>query len=142
MLDQPQNATNIDISLVRAIFEPNLFGLIQTTTTLLPLIRKSAQGAILNVSSGLASSTNHAKPDSTLRKFTAYNASKTAANSYTIALAHELRKEGIKVNCVSPGLTATRMSAIFGATGKSAKDGAESLLPWALLGADGPTGKF
>ena len=71
--------------------------------------------------------------------FTAYNSSKAALNSYTIALAHELKGEGIKVNAVTPGLTSTKMSKY---TGKTAKAGAEVLLRWALLEKDGPTGNL
>jgi len=139
-MDKPQNATNVDVSVVRAVFEPNFFGLIQTTTTFLPLIRKSAQPVILNVTTDMASNTTQAKPDSILH-VTAYNTSKAAANSYTIALAHELRNEGIKVNCVTPGFTTTKLNG-FREGGKSTRDGAETLLPWALLGSDGPTGLF
>jgi NAD(P)-dependent dehydrogenase (short-subunit alcohol dehydrogenase family) len=140
MMDRPQNATDVDISVVRSVFEPNFFGLIQTTTTFLPLIRKSPQPVILNVSIDMASNTIQAKPDSILH-FTAYNTSKAAANSYTIALAHELRDEGIKVNCITPGFTSTKLNG-FKEGGKSAQDGARILLTWALLGADGPTGEF
>ena len=128
--------------------EVNYFGVIQTTVTLLPLVRKSAiGGVIVNVSSILGSNAWKANPN---RKFpvgakgntnslVGYSSSKVALNSYTIALAHELRGEGIKVNSVSPGLTSTKLS---GGVGKTTKAGAEVLLPWALLEEDGPTGMY
>ena len=138
-MHKPQNATNVDVSVLREAFEPNLFGLVQTTTTFLPLLRKSPQAVILNVTTDMASNARQADPNSALH-FVAYNTSKAAANSYTIALAHELQAEGIKVNCVTPGFTSTKLNG-FQPGGKTAKQGAEILLPWALLGADGPTGE-
>jgi len=137
-MDQPQNATSVDLSVIRAAFEPNFFGLVQTCTTFLPLIRKSSNGVILNVSTDMASNAYQARPDSFLH-VVAYNTSKAAANSYTIALAHELKSEGIKVNAVTPGFTTTKLNG-FSPGGKTARQGAEVLLPWALLGPDGKTG--
>jgi NAD(P)-dependent dehydrogenase (short-subunit alcohol dehydrogenase family) len=137
-MDRPQNATNIDISILRASFEVNFFGLVQTTTTFLPLLRKSPQAVILNVTTDMASNTLQAKPDSWLH-VVAYNTPKAAGNSYTIALASELRAEGIKVNCVTPGFTSTKLNN-FRAGGKTPKQGAEILLPWVLLDDKGPTG--
>jgi len=139
-MDQPQNATSVDLSVIRAAFEPNFFGLVQTCTTFLPLIRKSSNGVILNVSTDMASNAYQARPDSFLH-VVAYNTSKAAANSYTIALAHELKSEGIKVNAVTPGFTTTKLNG-FSPGGKTARQGAEVLLPWALLGPDGKTGLF
>jgi len=139
-LDRPQNATTVDVADVRAAFEPNFFGLIQTTMAFLPLLRKSSQAVILNVTTDMASTTYQARPDSSYHAV-AYNTSKAAANSYTVALAHELRQEGIKVNCITPGFTSTKLNS-YGEGGKSPADGAKILLPWALLGADGATGLF
>jgi NAD(P)-dependent dehydrogenase (short-subunit alcohol dehydrogenase family) len=140
-LDRPQNATTVDVADIHAAFEPNFFGLIQTTTTLLPLLRKSSppnHAVILNITTSLSSMMYQARPDSSLH-VVAYNTSKAAANSYTVALAHELRCEGVRVNCVTPGFTSTKLNS-YGEGGKSAVEAAKVLLPWALLGADGPTG--
>jgi len=133
-------ASTADASAIRDCIEVNLVGLVQTTTTFLPLLRASPQAVILNVSSELASNTWQASYTPKVQDI-GYSASKVAANSYTIALAHELKKDGIKVNAVSPGFTQTKMTKFHGA-GKTARQGAESLLPWALLGKDGPTCQF
>ena len=125
-LDRPQNAITVDIADVRATSEPNFFGLIQTTTTFLALLRKSSQAVILNVTTDMASTTRQARPDSSLH-VVAYNTSQTAANSYTVALAHELRQEGIEVNCVTPGFMSTKLNS-YGEGGKSPADGAKVLL--------------
>ncbi|KAF8817075.1 NAD(P)-binding protein [Phlegmacium glaucopus] len=133
-----QRATSLSIETIREVMETNFFGLVQTTIAFLPLLRKSANAAILNVSSELGSNSTQARPNAGMQ-FVAYSASKTAANSYTIALAQELRGEGIKVNAVTPGLTATKLNNY---RGKSTKAGAEALLPWALMEKDGPTCLF
>ncbi|KAF8993510.1 hypothetical protein BDQ17DRAFT_1312267 [Cyathus striatus] len=133
-LDKNQNATNVSLDVIRATFEPNFFGLIQTTTTFLPLIRASKNGTIVNISSDMASNALQAKPDSIFH-VVAYNTSKAAANSYTIALANELRKEEIKVNAVTPGYTSTKLN-FYGEGGKTVDAGAKAILPWVLLEKD------
>ncbi len=45
---------------------------------------------------------------------TAYAGSKGAIDSFTIALAKEVGKEGIRVNCLRPGLIATDMQNLHG----------------------------
>jgi NAD(P)-dependent dehydrogenase (short-subunit alcohol dehydrogenase family) len=141
-MGKDQNATTIDVALIRETIETNLYGLIETTKAFLPLLRKSTTGApvILNVSTDMASNSYQARPDASIH-VVAYNTSKAAANSYTIALAHELKPEGFKVNAVTPGFTSTKLN-FFGQGGKSPQDGAKVLLPWALLGKDGATCLF
>jgi len=137
-----QNPASISASTVRDTMEVNFFGVIQTTTTLIPLIRKSTNGGVIvNVSSELGSNTfqSNRKSRAGTPLLAAYSSSKAALNSYTIALAHELKGEGIKVNAVTPGLTSTNLTAHIG---KTTRAGAEVLLPWALLEKDGPTGRF
>jgi NAD(P)-dependent dehydrogenase (short-subunit alcohol dehydrogenase family) len=145
-INTDQNAATLSLSTTRDIMEVNYFGVIQTTVTLLPLMRKSTNGGvIMNVSSLVGSNSFIANPNrkfgagspANTNRLTAYSSSKAALNSYTISLAHELKEEGIKVNAVTPGLTSTSMS---GGAGKTTKAGAEVLLPWALLEKDGPTG--
>ncbi|PPQ74463.1 hypothetical protein CVT26_001100 [Gymnopilus dilepis] len=138
-----QDATNVDMAAAREAMEINFFGMVQTTLVFLPLLRQNPNNttkSILNVSTDMASNAYQARPDSKLHAV-AYNSSKAAANSYTIALAHELKDENIKVNAATPGFTSTKLN-FHEEGGKTAKEGAESLLPFALLSEDGPTGKF
>ena len=139
-MNKPQSALDVDVETVRAACEVNLFGLIQTCQTFLPLLRKSSQPVILNITTDMASNSYQARPDSSLH-VVAYNTSKAAANSYTIALSQELRAENIKVNAVTPGFTTTKLNG-HAPGGKTSKDAAEILLPWALLDKDGPTGEL
>jgi len=136
-LEENQNATSLSLAPIREAMETNFFGLVQTTIAFLPLLRKSTNAVILNVSTDMASNAYQARPDAGLQ-VVAYNTSKAAANSYTIALAQELRKEGIKVNAVTPGFTTTKLNN-YTKGGKSMRAGAEVLEPWALLEKDGPT---
>ncbi|KAJ7290251.1 hypothetical protein C8J57DRAFT_1164483 [Mycena rebaudengoi] len=111
----PQSPTNAEnITTIRAVFEANFFGLIQTTTAFLPLLRTSstpeAPSVILNVSSEVGSNTLQASPKGILLDLSAYNSSKAALNSHTISLAHVLREEGIKVNAAAPGFTTTNLN--------------------------------
>ncbi|KAF8211160.1 oxidoreductase [Mycena galopus ATCC 62051] len=144
-IGKPQRATEVDIAVFRAAFEANFFGLIQTTATLLPLIRASSKPdepcVILNVSTDMASNSLMASPRGFLHELAAYNTSKAAVNSYTIALARELQAEGIKVNCVTPGFTSTALND-FREGGKTAEQAAEVLLKWSLLGKNDKTGMF
>jgi NAD(P)-dependent dehydrogenase (short-subunit alcohol dehydrogenase family) len=142
-MDKDQNVLSVDLDTIRNCFETNFYGLIQTTQTFFPLVKVAAEATghavILDVSSDMASNAYQARPDSQYH-LVAYNTGKSAANSYTIALAHELRSSNIKVNAVTPGYTSTKLN-FFGAGGKDVTKGAEVLLPWALLDKDGPTGE-
>lgn len=135
-INENQNAGEIDQALLRKVFAVNFDGLVHVTTTFLPLLRKAKDGygAILNVSSILGSNEKQAQAEGNLH-MTAYNASKAAVNSYTISLSWELCKHNIKVNCVHPGWTSTRINN-FNPTAVSAEEGAKVLLPWALLGPE------
>ncbi|KAJ7809040.1 hypothetical protein B0H14DRAFT_1502706 [Mycena olivaceomarginata] len=89
----------------------------------------------------MASNGLMAGPNGFLHQAVAYNTSKAAANSYTIALAHELKGEGIKVNAATPGFTTTKLNG-FAPGGKTAEQGAQMLAEWALLGKEGKIGLF
>jgi NAD(P)-dependent dehydrogenase (short-subunit alcohol dehydrogenase family) len=133
-----------DSSEYRSNFETNVFGLIRNTHEFIPLIRKAPVGhrAIVNVTSGLGSNAlqaanDHFSPEFGVHAhaFNAYSSTKAALNSYTIALAHELGPEKIRVNAVCPGLVSTNLNN-FVEGGKTTEEGANHILPWALLGPD------
>jgi NAD(P)-dependent dehydrogenase (short-subunit alcohol dehydrogenase family) len=123
-------------------FDTNFFGVIQITQTLLPLIRKSPAGRIVNLSSILGSLTLHADPASPIynAKAFAYDASKAALNSFTIHLAHELKDTKIKVNSAHPGWVKTDMGT--DAAPMEIPDGAKTSVRLALLPDNGPTGGY
>ena len=126
----------------RDTFETNLFAVVAVTTAFLPLLHKSSEGRIVNVSSILGSIALHADPASPIYDFKvpAYNVSKTAVNAWTVQLAHELRDTNIKVNAVHPGYVKTDMNAGEGEL--EIADGARTSVRLAQVGADGPNGGF
>ena len=143
MLDDPKKKpSEQSLEVWRKTFETNLFGLVATTQALLPLLRKSAAGRIVNLSSILGSITLHATPGSPIydMKMPAYDVSKSAVNAYTVHLAWELKDTPIKVNAAHPGWVKTDM----GGEGAPMEivDGAKTSVALATLGADGPNGAY
>jgi NAD(P)-dependent dehydrogenase (short-subunit alcohol dehydrogenase family) len=131
--DTWQRASTADLQVVREALEVNLLGAWQVSLILLPLLRASGHGRIVNVSSeaGSLASMDGGPP--------AYNVSKAALNAFTRMLAGELRRDNILVNAVCPGWVATDMG---GPGGRPVAEGAASVL-WAVdLPHDGPTGGF
>jgi len=137
----PVNSEVTDEELAR-IFGTNVFALIAVTRELLPLLKKSPAGRIVNLSSILGSLTLHADPNSPIAGFKsfAYDGSKSALNAYTIHLAWELKDTAIKVNSAHPGWVKTEMGT--DAAPMEIPDGAKTSVALALLGADGPSGRF
>jgi len=128
--------------VLRAIFDVNFFGTVALTQALLPLIRRSAAGRIVNVSSILGSLTAHSDYASVVSgsKAFGYNASKTALNAFTVHLAHELRHTRIKVNSIHPGWVRSEMGGA--GADMSLEEGARLSVRFATLPDDGPTGGY
>ncbi|WP_457588905.1 SDR family oxidoreductase [Ensifer canadensis] len=127
---------------LRTTFETNFFAPIFLTQALLPLLRKSPAGRIVNLSSIQGSLAYHADPASPVysHKAFAYDASKTALNAFTVQLAEELRDTRIKVNSVHPGWVRTKMGGDV--ADLSVQEGARTAVIYASLPDDGPTGGF
>lgn len=127
---------------LRTTFETNVFGTIAVTQQMLPLLRAGTHKAIVNLSTGLGSITQHGDPSWPFHSTVpmAYNASKAALNMFTVLLAKELRAEGFRVNSVSPGWIATDLGGPD-APG-TAEQGAAIAVKIALEGSDGATGMF
>lgn len=123
-------------------FETNVLAPIALTQALLPLLKKSDAGRIVNLSSILGSLTLHATKGSPIydAKTFAYNTSKAALNSFTIHLAHELADTKIKVNSAHPGWVKTDMGS--DAAPMEIPDGAKTSVWLATLPEDGPSGGF
>jgi len=127
---------------MRQVYETNVFGVVAVTNALLPLLRRSAAGRIVNLSSGLGSLTLSSDPDSEFGPYNylAYQSSKAAVNAITVAYAKELRADGIKVNAADPGFTATDFNNHRGY--RTVEQAAVVVVRLATLAADGPTGTF
>jgi NAD(P)-dependent dehydrogenase (short-subunit alcohol dehydrogenase family) len=135
-------AADVPLDLLRKVFETNFFAQVSLTETLLPLIKKSPAGRIVNLSSILASLTLHADPKSPIydAKSFAYDASKSALNAFTIHLAYDLRNTNIKVNSAHPGWVKTDMGGQDATMELS--EGSKTSTALALLPNDGPTGGY
>ena len=134
--------STVSLDEVRAIWETNVFGVLAVYQAMLPLLREAPSARIVNVSSGAGSLTRNADPAFENRKIfgVGYPASKTALNAITLAIAIELEPTGIKVNACSPGFIKTNLNGFQG-TG-TLEEGALEPVRLAMLGPDGPTGKF
>jgi NAD(P)-dependent dehydrogenase (short-subunit alcohol dehydrogenase family) len=133
LYDTWQRASTADLNVVQEAYATNTLGAWRVCQALLPLIRQSQSGRIVNVSSGAGSlaSMGAGTP--------AYSTSKAALNAFTRLLAAELEGTGILVNAVCPGWVATEMG---GAGGRPVADGAAGIVWAATLPDDGPTGGF
>ncbi|WP_428391554.1 SDR family NAD(P)-dependent oxidoreductase [Lichenicoccus sp.] len=132
----------LDMEQIRAMFEINLFGCIRTTQAFLPLLRHSAAGRVVMVSSDMGSQGHQTDPGFPYYDLNpmGYAASKAAMNAVAIAFAKELRGSPIKVNVANPGFTATDLNEHRGV--RTVEQGAEPIVALAMLPDDGPTGSF
>lgn len=135
-------ASNASLDEIRAVWETNVFGTLAVYQAMLPLLRKSSDARIVNVSSGVGSLTANADPAYPYHKQfgPVYSASKAALNAITLAIMVELEATDIKVNLVSPGFTSTNLNGYEGT--ESVEDGSREVVRVALLGPDGPSGTF
>ena len=115
----------------QASFALNLFAAVRLTNAVLPALRESKVGAIVNISSNAARMP--------FGPFAHYCAAKAALDMYSRALALDLGPKGIRVNVVSPGPVITpggdeARKAFSDATGAPADVFAQSV-PLGRLGS-------
>ncbi|KAF3887273.1 MULTISPECIES: SDR family oxidoreductase [Nostocales] len=136
------NPSNLDVKVFKDTFETNVFGAFAVLQAMLPLIRKSHAGRIVNISSTLGSLTDTLDPNSHYFQYRglAYQSSKTALNAITVQFAKELADTPIKVNSACPGWVQTDMGSA-NAPG-TVEEGADTPVWLATLPEDGPTGGF
>jgi NAD(P)-dependent dehydrogenase (short-subunit alcohol dehydrogenase family) len=139
---QPQQTSVIPIGELKETFETNYFGAILVTQAFLPLMHRSRSPRIVNVSSELGSLTflSRSIDGYYANNLMAYSASKVALNSFTVLLAGELQHTDFKINCVSPGYTATDLTNFGG--NRTADEAAQVIVKYATLGEEGPSGQF
>ena len=138
--DGAPSKTSIDS--VERTMATNFVGPLRVVQTMLPLLEKSEEASVVNVSSGLGSLARNADKDSPFVdvKILGYSASKAALNMMTVQLAYELRNTNIKVNSVCPGYCATDLNDNQGVN--TAEEGSTEPVRLALLDKSGPTGQY
>lgn len=147
-LESMTKPSEVPLEVVRRVYDVNVFGVIATTQALLPLLKKSTRGRIVNVSSslgsiGIAANSTGRGPRgdaSFLPMLLGYNSSKSALNAVTVQFANELRGTRLKINAACPGYCATDLNGHSGP--RTARQGAQTPIHLATLPDDGPTGGF
>jgi NAD(P)-dependent dehydrogenase (short-subunit alcohol dehydrogenase family) len=139
----PGNSTEtVSMDILKQTFEINYFAPIALTQKLLPLLKKSTAGRIVNVSSIMGSLALHADSNSPIYgiKLLAYNSSKTALNQFTLHLAEAIKDSPIKVNSAHPGWVKTDLGGEYAPM--SIEDGVKTIVNLSTLDENGPTGAF
>ncbi len=136
------NTETVPQQILRDTFDINYFGTVELTQALMPAIKKSKAGRIVNISSLSGSFGAHLDESHflyTLKPY-AYSASKTALNQFTVFLAHALRETNIKVNAANPGWVKTSIGSDQAPL--TPEEGAKTGVALALMDDNGPTGTF
>jgi NAD(P)-dependent dehydrogenase (short-subunit alcohol dehydrogenase family) len=128
-----------DGDAMAAVLLTNVVGYVRVIHAFLPLLERSADPRIVNVSSGLGSfawSHDESRIESRAPS-PLYAAAKSAINMLTVRYAQAL--PGIRINAADPGLTATDLSS---GHGHSVQDGTDAIVGFAVGGPDTPTGAY
>jgi NAD(P)-dependent dehydrogenase (short-subunit alcohol dehydrogenase family) len=124
-------AAEEDLDQAHAVLETNLFGAWRLTQAMMPLLRRSDDARIVNVSSG-AGQLNDMNGG-----YPSYRISKSGLNALTRILANE--ETGIRANSVCPGWVRTDMGG-RGAP-RSVEEGADTAV-WLATDPDVGSGGF
>ena len=127
------SAIDFDIDRIRKVLETNFFGVMNVTRALWPLLRKSKDARVINLSSGMG-----AMKDMHSGGYDAYRLSKWSLNGWTMLLAADA-PASIKVNSMCPGWVRTDMGGPQAP--RSPEQGAETAV-WLATEPEIPTGKF
>ncbi len=131
--------------IFRTTFQTNVFGPVAVIEAFLPLLRASAAGRIVNVSSTVGSLADQTDPGSPYYPMVlpAYQSSKAALNNVTIALSKKLADTDIKVTSVCPGWVQTDLTPSGRAQAPlTAEEAAQTVVEAALLGREAASGTF
>lgn len=133
-VDGAAAVSNVSAATLRETFETNAVAPLLVAQALLPLLRRSGNGRVVNVSTSMAASGNR------MPGYPAYRIAKAALNSATIQLSAELAPEKIAVNAVCPGWVRTDLGGPHAPL--SVKQGADSPVWLALDAPRELTGQF
>jgi NAD(P)-dependent dehydrogenase (short-subunit alcohol dehydrogenase family) len=130
----PESVGEYDLDDAHRVLEVNSFGPWRLTQAMLPLLRQSGHGRVVNVSSGAG------QLEDMYGGRAAYRVSKTALNALTRIVAYDERDSGVLANSMCPGWVRTDMGGP-GAP-RSVEEGADTAVWLATLPDDGPTGGY
>ena len=124
---------NVSLTDVKYIMETNFYGPWRMIQVFLPLLLKSDEGRIINVSSGMG------ELRSLSGDYPGYRLSKSSLNALTIMFANDLKNTGIKVNAMCPGWVKTDMGGPDAP--RHVSQGADTAV-WLATEKEIPSGKF
>jgi NAD(P)-dependent dehydrogenase (short-subunit alcohol dehydrogenase family) len=135
-----EKAEDITAEMMLDVYDTNVFGIVRVTNRFLPLLKKSENPVIVNVSSGLGSFGQVLNPEKIESKVNAlaYCSSKSAVSMITVQYAKALPK--MKINAIDPGPTKTGQKFSNGL--QTVQEGTDAVVRMATLDKDGPTGTF
>ncbi|MFD8260098.1 SDR family NAD(P)-dependent oxidoreductase [Streptomyces griseoluteus] len=133
----PSDLTAVD---ALAVLDVNVIGVIRTTTAFLPLLRRSDDPVIVNVSSGMGSLALTHDPDRPESHVIAplYTSSKAALTMLTTQYAKALKD--IRVNAADPGYTATDLNGHSGP--QTVAEGTDAIVTLATEKPGSGSGRF
>lgn len=134
LMDEDHTLWDIPGHVILDTFMTNTLGPLKLVQELLPLLKKSPEPIIVNVSSGMGQIKDMGTG------YAAYRLSKTGLNVLTILMHNELHTQGFKVNSVCPGWVKTDMGGP-GAT-RDLAQGISGIVWAATLEKGGPSGGF
>jgi len=128
-----KSVSDADMSEITEVMQTNYFGPLRVTQALIPLLKKSDDARVINVSTGMGvwSDLNGT--------YAGYRLSKVGLNSLTAMFANDLLHSKIKVNSVCPGWVRTDMGGENAQ--RSVEQGADTIT-WLATQKNIPTGKF
>lgn len=123
-----------------AVFDVNVAGVVRTTTAFLPLLHRSTDPVIINVSSGMGSLAYTHDPSRSESSVIAplYTGSKAALTMLTTQYAKALPT--IRINAADPGYTATDLNAHSGP--QSVTEGTDAIVVLATEKPGAGSGRF
>lgn len=127
------NTASVSRSELLSTINNNFIGPFMLTQKLLPLLKKSPSGKVINVSSGMGALSEMGGGHA------AYRISKTALNAMTTAMSADLSQTGIKVFSMCPGWVRTRLGGDMAP--RNVQQGAETAI-WLATNEKIPGGGF
>jgi len=132
--DSRSSGLSVEIQELQVSLETNVYGVIQLSQKIIPLMIKNNYGRIINLSSGMGQFADMGSG------YLAYRISKTAVNAITKVLANETDSYNIQINSVDPGWVKTEMGGAGASL--SVEEGADTIVWLSTRPDNSPTGMF
>lgn len=124
---------SLDVQRAKEVFDTNVWGPFNMIQRFIPLLQKSADPRIINISSTMGAR------EQLLTDYAAYRLSKYTLNGLAIMLTEALKDSKIKINNVHPGWVKTDMGG--SEAPRTPAEGAETPV-WLATADDIPNGNF